>query len=164
MFTDLQLDLAATVLDRCRTQGIRLATAESCTGGLISGCLTAIAGSSDVFSCGFVTYSNAAKNRMLEVPRDLLDREGAVSEPVARAMADGALRLSGTALTVAVTGISGPGGGTPEKPVGLVHFASALRDGETVHERHVFAGDRARVRDETVVAALRLLASRLGAA
>ncbi len=164
MFTDLQLDLAATVLERCRGFGIRLATAESCTGGLIGGCLTAVAGSSDVFSCGFITYSNAAKNRMLEVPRDLLDTEGAVSQPVARAMAEGVLRLSGTGMTVAVTGISGPGGGTAEKPVGLVHFASAMRNGDTVHDRQVFSGDRTKVRGDTVTAALRLLANRLAAA
>ena len=168
MFTPVQLALAADVLDRCRRSGLRLATAESCTGGLISGCLTAIAGSSAVFDRGFVTYSNEAKTALLGVPAGLLARTGAVDEQVARAMAEGALCAAGAGLgvavpvvTVAVTGIAGPEGGSRNKPVGLVHFAAARNDAETLHERHVFTGDRDAVRAATVEAALRLLARRL---
>ena len=164
MFTPVQLALAADVLDRCRRSGLRLATAESCTGGLISGCLTAIAGSSAVFDRGFVTYSNEAKTALLGVPAGLLARTGAVDEQVARAMAEGALRAAGAGVpvvTVAVTGIAGPEGGSRNKPVGLVHFAAARNDAETLHERHVFTGDRDAVRAATVEAALRLLARRL---
>lgn len=161
MFDAEQLRLADDVLARCRALGLRIATAESCTGGLIGGCLTAIAGSSDVFDRGYVTYSNRAKTAMLAVPADLLRRLGAVSEPVAIAMADGALAASGAGVTVAVTGISGPGGGSEDRPVGLVHFAAARTGAPTLHERWVFDGDRHAVRMTTVTAALRLLARRL---
>lgn len=153
-------DLARRVLDACRSRGLHLATAESCTGGLICGALTEIAGSSDVVACGFVTYDNAAKTRMLGVDAGLLARLGAVCEPVARAMAEGALAHAPVDLTVAVTGIAGPGGGSAKKPVGLVHFASARRDGPVHAEHHVFAGDRAAVRRQTVATALRLLLDR----
>ena len=155
------LELAADVLDRCRQQGLRLATAESCTGGLISGCLTAVAGSSLVFDRGFVTYSNTAKTAELGVPADLLAARGAVNEAVARAMAEGALAVAGLDVTVAVTGIAGPDGGSPGKPVGLVHFAAARSGYDTLHERHVFAGDRQQVRSATVEAALHLLLRRV---
>lgn len=155
------LELAADVLDRCRQQGLRLATAESCTGGLIAGCLTAVAGSSLVFDRGFVTYSNTAKTAELGVPADLLAARGAVNEAVARAMAEGALAAAGLDVTVAVTGIAGPDGGSPGKPVGLVHFAAARSGCDTLHERHVFAGDRQQVRSATVEAALRLLLRRV---
>lgn len=155
------LELAADVLDRCRQQGLRLATAESCTGGLIAGCLTAVAGSSLVFDRGFVTYSNTAKTAELGVPADLLAARGAVNEAVARAMAEGALAVAGLDVTVAVTGIAGPDGGSPGKPVGLVHFAAARSGYDTLHERHVFAGDRQQVRSATVEAALRLLLRRV---
>jgi len=161
MFDAEQLRLADDVLARCRALGLRIATAESCTGGLIGGCLTAVAGSSDVFDRGYVTYSNRAKTAMLAVPADLLRRLGAVSEPVAIAMADGALAASGAGVTVAVTGISGPGGGSEDRPVGLVHFAAARTGAPTLHERWVFDGDRHAVRMATVTAALRLLARRL---
>lgn len=162
MFNPDQLALAADVLERCRRLRLRLATAESCTGGLISGCLTAIAGSSAVFDRGFVTYSNEAKTALLGVPSDLLARTGAVDEDVARAMAEGALGVAGVDVTVAVTGIAGPDGGSRAKPVGLVHFAAARAGAETLLEHHVFAGDRGAVRAATVEAALRLLARRLG--
>ncbi len=155
------LELAADVLDRCRQQGLRLATAESCTGGLIAGCLTAVAGSSLVFDRGFVTYSNTAKTAELGVPADLLAARGAVNEAVARAMAEGALAVAGLDVTVAVTGIAGPDGGSPGKPVGLVHFAAARSGYDTLHERHVFAGDRQQVRSATVEAALHLLLRRV---
>ncbi len=151
---------AVAVLEAARGRGWTIATAESCTGGLIAACLTEIAGSSEVLDRGFVTYSNAAKTAMLGVAGKLLAEHGAVSEPVARAMAEGAFAQSGAALTVAVTGVAGPGGGTPEKPVGLVHFATATA-AETHPDRRVFAGDRETVRLATVDHALDLLLDRL---
>lgn len=157
----LLLQLAADVLHRCRERGFRLATAESCTGGLIAGCLTAVAGSSLVFDRGYVTYSNTAKTAELGVPADLLAAKGAVSEAVARAMAEGALAAAGVDVTVAVTGIAGPDGGSPGRPVGLVHFAATRTGDGTLHERHVFAGDRQQVRAATVETALHLLLRRL---
>lgn len=128
-----------------------LATAESCTGGLIAGLITSVSGSSDVLECGFVTYSNAAKTRMIGVPADLIARVGAVSEEVARAMAEGALANSAADVAIAVTGIAGPGGGTAAKPVGLVHCAAARRGCATV-TRELRLGDigREAVRMETV--------------
>ena len=148
---------AEDLLAACRDRGQKVATAESCTGGLIAGALTAIAGSSDVVERGFVNYSNEAKHEMLGVPAPLFDQVGAVSEEVARAMAEGAVNRSPADLAVSVTGIAGPGGGSPEKPVGLVHMAAARQGVETRHERHVFPGDRDAVRRATVVAALTLL-------
>lgn len=162
MFPEPLLIQAQAVLDACRRGGVTLATAESCTGGLISGCLTAIAGSSDVVERGYVTYSNQAKMELLGVSAELLREHGAVSAEVARAMAEGALARAGVGLTVAVTGIAGPGGGTPTKPVGLVFLATARRGGETRHEKHVFPGDRTAVRLATVARALELLAARAG--
>ena len=156
------LALAGEVLDRCRGHGLRLATAESCTGGLISGCLTAIAGSSVVFDRGFVTYSNEAKIAELGVSAGLLAGRGAVDEEVAREMAEGAMTNAGVDVAVAVTGIAGPDGGSAAKPVGLVYIASARAGAETLCKRHVFPGDRQQVRAATVEAALRLLARRLG--
>ena len=158
---DLEI-LAEEVLAGCRAAGVRLALAESCTGGLIAGCLTAIAGSSDVVERGFVTYSNEAKMELLGVPEDLLVAHGAVSEEVARAMAEGALARSRAQLSASVTGIAGPGGGTAEKPVGLVCMAAAGVGGETLHERHVFPGDREAVRLQAARAVLSLLMERLG--
>jgi len=151
---------AADLLDACRAKGDLIATAESCTGGLVSTTLTAVPGSSDVFDRGFVTYSNTAKSEMLDVPYWLIEKHGAVSEDVARAMAGGALTHSNASLAVAVTGIAGPDGGTPEKPVGLVHFAAGRPDGPMHHERAVF-GDlgRAEVRRRAVERALSLLRS-----
>jgi nicotinamide-nucleotide amidase len=149
--------LAQQVLERCRARKLMLATAESCTGGMIAAALTDIAGSSDVVERGFVTYSNAAKTEMLGVPADLIERVGAVSEEVARAMAAGALAHAPVDLAVAVTGIAGPGGGSAEKPVGLVHFGLARRDHPVEAEHHVFAGDRGAVRRATVKRALEML-------
>lgn len=151
------VEQAETLLATCRARALRLATAESCTGGLIAGALTAVAGSSDVMERGFVTYTNASKTEMLGVPADLIAAHGAVSEPVARAMAEGALGRSPADIAVAVTGIAGPTGGTAEKPVGLVHLAAARRGGPTLHERRVFDGDRMAVREQTVAAALHLI-------
>lgn len=155
---ETMIALAAEVLDAARTKSEQIVTAESCTGGLVAGALTAVPGSSDVFDRGFVTYSNTAKSEMLGVPYWLIEKRGAVSEDVVRAMAGGALTRSNASLAVAVTGIAGPGGGTPEKPVGLVHFAAGRHDGPMHHERMAF-GDvgRAEIRRLSVEKALKLL-------
>ena len=158
MFDDAILLAAENVLAAARHAGTMLATAESCTGGLIAGALTAIPGSSDVFDRSFVTYTNRAKQEMLGVGEPLLDADGAVSEAVARAMAEGALARAAAGLAVAVTGIAGPGGGSAGKPVGLVWFGLAGRGRATLAERQVFPGDRAAVRRATVERALALLA------
>ena len=156
-------DLAQDVIDRFKTAKMTVATAESCTGGLIAGALTDVSGSSAVVDRGFVTYSNEAKNEMLGVPSALIAEVGAVSEQVARLMAEGALARSGVDRTVAVTGIAGPDGGSADKPVGLVHFAVARKDGATVHAAHVFDGlDRNGVRVATVKTALGMLLASLG--
>jgi nicotinamide-nucleotide amidase len=148
---------AQQVLAACRAAGIRIATAESCTGGLVAAALTAIAGSSDVVERGFVTYSNDAKTELLGVPAALIAAEGAVSEPVAKLMAEGALAHSPADLAVSVTGIAGPGGGTEQKPVGLVWFGLARRGAATGTLQKVFPGDRTSVRRAAVVQALALL-------
>lgn len=153
---------AELLLAACREQGLRLATAESCTGGLVAAALTGIAGSSDVFERGFVTYSNDAKMEMLGVPAQILARHGAVSAPVARAMAEGALAHAPVDLAVAVTGVAGPGGGSIDKPVGLVHLAAARRGGRTLlRELRAGAIGRSAVREASAVAALSLLRSLL---
>lgn len=149
---------AKRLLDVCRARGLRIATAESCTGGLVAGALTEIPGSSDVVERGFVVYSNAAKETMLGVPAATLKRYGAVSEQTAIAMAAGALKNSQADLTVSITGIAGPGGGSKQKPVGLVHFAAAARDGRSLHRRRLFGKiGRRRVRERSVMQALTLL-------
>jgi nicotinamide-nucleotide amidase len=150
--------LVPPLADALRSRGLMVATAESCTGGLIAGACTDIAGSSDWFERGFVSYSNAAKMALLGVPAALLDAHGAVSEPVARAMAAGVLAHAPVALSVAVTGVAGPGGGSADKPVGLVWLAWAWRDAAglvtTQTLRQQFAGDRLAVRQAAVTAAL----------
>jgi nicotinamide-nucleotide amidase len=152
---------AEQLLAQCRAKQLKLATAESCTGGLIAACLTAIAGSSDVVDRGFVTYSNEAKTEMLGIDPELIRTHGAVSAEVARAMAAGALERSRADIAVSVTGIAGPGGATATKPVGLVHLA-ALRKGAALLEvRAVFPGDRAAVRHASVLAAFKLVADLL---
>ncbi|CCG09545.1 CinA family protein [Pararhodospirillum photometricum] len=151
------LDQADAVLTALRGAGLMLATAESCTGGMISAALTAIPGASAVLDRGFVTYSNAAKMRMLGVPEALLATHGAVSAEVARAMAEGALRESDAGLALAVTGIAGPDGGSAEKPVGLVFMACALSDGPVTVRRQVFAGNRHDIRHATVNAAFEMV-------
>lgn len=148
---------AQGILADYRAAGLRIATAESCTGGLIAGALTEIAGSSDVVDRGFVTYSNEAKSEILGVPEDLIRVHGAVSAEVAEAMAEGAIARSRADVAVSATGIAGPGGGTATKPVGLVFLGVAQRGRPPWHERHVFPGDRAEVRRATVAAALDLL-------
>ena len=157
MFSEEILDLAKQVLGNCRATGFKLATAESCTGGLIAGSLTEIAGSSDVVDRGFVTYTNEAKHQMLGVPDELFQSVGAVSEEVARAMAEGAVQNSDSSIAISVTGIAGPGGATDTKPVGLVHMAVAKQGAATRHQRHVFAGNRSEVRVATVAAGLMLI-------
>ena len=157
MFDAQLLHDSAELLELSRRVNLKIATAESCTGGLIAGCLTEIAGSSDVVERGFVTYSNEAKIEMLGVPKMLITLHGAVSEQVARAMAEGALARSLADITISVTGVAGPGGGTKEKPVGLVHFASAGRGRPTVSHHEVFPGERAAVRDATVQTAFAIL-------
>lgn len=139
MFPAPLIASAHQLIECCRNRQLRLATAESCTGGLISAILTSVPGSSDVFECGFVTYSNAAKTRMISVPAELISRHGAVSAEVALAMAQGAVRHSGCDLAVAVTGVAGPGGGSELKPVGLVHCA-AYRPGQTPLELRLLLG------------------------
>jgi len=149
---------ARRVLDLCRARGLRIATAESCTGGLVAAVLTEIAGSSDVVDCGFVTYSNEAKQKLLGVPAATLTRYGAVSRETAAAMAKGALKNSQADLAVAITGIAGPGGGSARKPVGLVYFAAAAREGRRLAGRRRFGKiGRARVRLRSVAQALTLL-------
>jgi nicotinamide-nucleotide amidase len=151
-------EAAKHLLELCRAHGLRIATAESCTGGLVAAALTEIAGSSDVVECGFVTYSNQAKETMLGVPAAMLKRYGAVSAETATAMATGALRHSQADLSVAITGIAGPGGGTKQKPVGLVHFAAESRDGRRLQRRRLFGKiGRRRVREHSVAEALALL-------
>lgn len=146
------------MLETCRARGLRLVTAESCTGGLVTATLTEIAGSSDIIERGFVTYSNEAKEELLGVSHQTLATHGAVSEATACAMAEGALaRVSSAGLSVSITGVAGPGGGTATKPVGLVFIASARRGKPTICERHLFQGDRRAVRTASVARALALL-------
>jgi nicotinamide-nucleotide amidase len=158
MFSPALLEAARRLLDDARAKGLRIVTAESCTGGLITGLFTEIPGSSDVVERGFVTYSNEAKEDLLGVPNDLIHRHGAVSEQVCRAMVEGALKHSLAQLAAAVTGIAGPGGGTAEKPVGLV-FIAALKQGGEARVKELRLGDigRSEVRLRTVAEALSLL-------
>ncbi len=158
MIDDDLRTLASRVLDAARARGFKIATAESCTGGLVAAALTEIAGSSDVVDRGFITYSNVAKHRMLGVPTETLRAHGAVSRETAEAMARGALAKSGVDLTVAITGVAGPGGGSVEKPVGLVHFAAGARDGRFLQREQRF-GDigRSEVRRVSVIEALAML-------
>ena len=158
MSTTAIAERAEALIHYCTANGLKIATAESCTGGLVAGALTGVSGSSAVVDRGFVTYSNEAKAEMLGVDPDLIARYGAVSAEVARAMAEGALAHSLADLTVAITGIAGPVGGSAEKPVGLVHFATARRGKPTVHlERRYGDLGREQVRLAAVVDALNLL-------
>ena len=161
MLTPALLGQATALLEACRARRVMLATAESCTGGLIAAALTAIAGSSDVLDCGFVTYSNEAKAELVGVPPALIVAHGAVSESVARAIAEGALARSRAALAVSVTGIAGPGGGSAAKPVGLVWFGLAWRGQSTLAEQRVFPGDRSAIREAAVETAFALIRGKL---
>lgn len=153
---------AKALLEQCRLQGVKIATAESCTGGMLAALLTSVPGSSDVFDCSFVTYSNEAKKSMLGVSLELIVEFGAVSRECSLAMAHGAILESAATLAISITGVAGPGGGTLSKPVGLVHFACARRNGATLHREERF-GDigRAGVRTASVDAALELLEAQL---
>ncbi|MBB5693484.1 CinA family protein [Muricoccus pecuniae] len=150
------VDAAARLLDLLRARGLTIATAESCTGGLVSAALTAVPGCSDVVLGGIVTYSNGMKASLLGVPEEVLRRVGAVSEDCAREMATGLLRATGAGLGISVTGIAGPGGGSAEKPVGLVYIGVSRPGGETTVRRNLFSGDRAAIRAATVDASLAL--------
>jgi nicotinamide-nucleotide amidase len=147
----------------CRRKGLKLATAESCTGGLIAATLTEVAGSSDVVERGFVTYSNQAKTDLVAVPKKAIVTHGAVSEVVARAMAEGARKRARVDIAVSVTGIAGPGGGSPAKPVGLVHLACARTGRPTIHRRVVLKGNRAEIRRQSVAIALGLILTQAAA-
>jgi nicotinamide-nucleotide amidase len=163
MFPSALRDEAACLLDAFRARGQRMATAESCTGGLIAALLTSVPGSSDVVERGFFTYSNAAKMQMLGVPADLIAAHGAISEAVSRAMAEGALRASTADIAVSVTGVAGPGGGSETKPVGLVHLAAARKGSRTLHRECRFGPiGRDLVRLKAVEVALALLWQALG--
>ncbi|HEX6441315.1 MAG TPA: CinA family protein [Stellaceae bacterium] len=157
MFDLETLALAENLLALCRARGWRVATAESCTGGLVAAALTAVADASDVFKRGFVAYSNEAKIDLLGVPQDMIAQHGAVSAETAAAMARGAVSRAGVDLSVSTTGIAGPGGGTPQKPVGLIYLGIAARDGGGRVERRVFPGDRGEVRHAAMVEALEML-------
>ncbi len=161
MISPALLDEAASLLDACRARGVMLATAESCTGGLIAATLTAIAGSSDVVDRGFITYSNEAKTELVGVPAEMIARHGTVSEEVARAMAEGALARSRAGIAVSVTGVAGPGGGSAEKPVGLVCFGLAQRGRDVASAHRIFSGDRTAIRAATVAHAFIMIRARL---
>ena len=162
MFPDRIRNLALLVSDEAAERRVKIVTAESCTGGLLAGLLTEFAGSSKILDRGFVTYSNSAKAEMLNVAGDVLADYGAVSEPVARLMAEGALEASRANLSIAVTGIAGPGGGTPMKPVGTVHIASARENRAMMHEMLVL-GDigRSEIRMMTIEAALNMIRAQI---
>lgn len=156
------LAAATAVIKLCIERKLTVATAESCTGGLVAGALTEVPGSSAVLDRGFVTYSNEAKQQMLGVPAETLRDYGAVSRQTAEAMAQGALTRAKTDLAVSITGIAGPGGGSADKPVGLVHFAAVTRDGTTMHAGKIFRGEngdfsRAEIRHKSVLQALDML-------
>ena len=159
MIDDETRALAVRVLDACRARGWTLATAESCTGGLVAGALTEIAGSSDVVDRGFVAYSNAAKMEMLGISQETLEKFGAVSRQTAEAMAEGALKRAGVFVAVSITGIAGPGGGSAAKPVGLVCLAAVVRDSPARQERTMRYGDigRSEIRRRSVLEALDML-------
>lgn len=162
MDTSTSLPLVTQLAQALTGRGWMMTTAESCTGGLIAGACTELAGSSLWFDRGVVTYSNEAKVDLLGVPAELIAQHGAVSEPVAMAMAQGALAKSKAQIAVAVTGVAGPGGGSPDKPVGTVWLAWACHDGLVQAERHVFGGDRAAVRSAAVRCALQGVLHRSG--
>ncbi|HEV7258385.1 MAG TPA: nicotinamide-nucleotide amidohydrolase family protein [Bosea sp. (in: a-proteobacteria)] len=157
MFDAETTSLATAVLEACRARGATVATVESCTGGLVGGALTAIAGSSDVVLGGLITYSNAAKAKLAAVPLELLESHGAVSEPVARAMAAGGSAALSATYAVAITGVAGPGGGSAAKPVGLVHFACSGPNGSEHREMRFGPLSRDEIRRRSVLVALEML-------
>ena len=160
MFSKELLDRAARALELARSQGVRIATAETCTAGLVSACLTSVPGASQVFERGFVLYYDSAKASGLGVAESISRTHGAVSAEVTRGLAEGALAHSSAGVTVAITGYAGPGGGNAKNPVGTVYVAAARKDADTLVERHVFSGDRDAVRLQAVGAALDILIRR----
>ena len=154
--------LARLLIDECRQRSLRIVTAESCTGGLVAGAICSISGASDVFERGFVVYNNRAKQELLDVPGELIADLGAVSEPVSRMMAEGALENSNAHLAVAITGVAGPGGGTPLKPVGTVHIATARTNHGLMHRQEFFQFEtRAEIQMAAVQAALQQMMDRV---
>lgn len=152
---------ANAILELCKKHSTKLATVESCTGGLLSAILTELPGSSRMFTHGFITYANEAKQEMAKVDPQLIALHGAVSEEVARAMAEGALQCSSADLAVSITGVAGPEGGSAHKPVGTVHFACAMKGKPTIHQHKIFAGDRSEIRLQSVETALDMIVSEL---
>jgi nicotinamide-nucleotide amidase len=162
MFSLQITTLARLLIDEARERSLRIVTAESCTGGLVAGAICSIAGASDVFERGFITYTNRAKQEVLGVPGDLIADLGAVSEPVARMMAEGALEASNAHLAVAITGVAGPGGGTRMKPVGTVHIATARSNEGLMHREAFFElGTREEIQMAAVETALQALRDRI---
>lgn len=151
------LNQASELLELCKSKSKRLTTIESCTGGLLSAALTAVPGSSEVFDCGFVTYSNEAKNKLVKVPSKTIMKFGAVSDEVAIAMAQGGLHKAGADISVSITGVAGPGGGTQQKPVGLVHFGIATNWSDAQPNRIIFSGTRDEIRYQSVEHALKMV-------
>ena len=157
MLDEKVIESAVAAINACKSAGLMVATVESCTGGLVAGALTSVSGSSEVLDRGFVTYSNEAKNELVDVPLTLINTHGAVSEEVAEAMARGGVARSRAQIAVSITGIAGPGGGTETKPVGLVHFG-CYRDGGAIALCHeVFKGDRDAVRAASILQALGMI-------
>ncbi len=157
----MESNVAQNMVELYRAHGMTCATAESCTGGLVGGAVTSVAGSSEVFLGGIISYANAVKMNVLGVPKDVLDTVGAVSRECAAAMAEGARRLTGADVAVSTTGIAGPGGGSADKPVGLVWFGLATAEG-TRTEKAIFRGDRAGIRENAVTHALGMLTMAVG--
>lgn len=157
MFSEQLLERAAKALDAAKAKDVRIATAETCTAGMVSSCLTSVPGASKIFERGFVLYHDSAKATGLGVPEAVSKAHGAVSAEVTKGLAEGALAHSGAGAAVAVTGYAGPGGGNEKNPVGTVYVAAARKNGATLVERHVFSGDRDAVRMQAVGAALDLL-------
>lgn len=157
LFPAMMREQAREIVDICARRHLTIATAESCTGGLLAALITEIPGASQIFTHGFITYANPAKTMMIDVSAHTLETYGAVSEEIARAMAQGALKTAGSSLAIGITGIAGPSGATAEKPVGLVHIACAKEGAPVVHEKHHFKGERTEVRLKAVEAALILL-------
>lgn len=157
MFSNEIMDQAEKLVEALRQRKLMMATAESCTGGLLAGLITTVPGTSDVFERGFVTYTNESKMQMIGVPEAILNEQGAVSRECAEAMAKGALARSSADLAISITGIAGPTGATPAKPVGLVHFGLARRDGLLQHRQERFPGDRTAIRLASLEVAMELL-------
>jgi len=155
------LATALQVLDHGKKHGVMVATAESCTGGLIGGALTSLSGSSSVYDRGIISYSNEAKMQLLNVPDQILDSYGAVSKQTAIAMVHGLFQCSAADIGVSVTGVAGPGGGSDDKPVGLVYIGHGKRSGEIIAERCLFDGDRSSIRRQTILRALQVLVERI---